>query len=62
MYLTIDMGGTFIKYALMDENAQITEKGKIPTLVEKDEIIARLDRSASPEKVSFGNNRKRKDT
>ena len=39
MYLTIDMGGTFIKYALMDENANITQKGKIPTLKEKDEIL-----------------------
>lgn len=30
-YLVFDAGGTFIKYALMDENAEILEKDKIPT-------------------------------
>lgn len=30
-YLTIDVGGTNIKYALMDENAEIFEKGEVPT-------------------------------
>ncbi|MCR5793858.1 MAG: ROK family protein [Solobacterium sp.] len=30
-YLTIDVGGTNIKYALMDENAEILEKDEIPT-------------------------------
>jgi predicted NBD/HSP70 family sugar kinase len=30
-YLTIDVGGTNIKYALMDENAEIAAKGEIPT-------------------------------
>ena len=30
-YLTIDVGGTNIKYALMDENAEIKEKGEVPT-------------------------------
>lgn len=30
-YLVYDVGGTFIKYALMDENATILEKGKVPT-------------------------------
>ena len=27
----IDVGGTFIKHALMDENANILERGKVPT-------------------------------
>lgn len=30
-YLVFDAGGTFTKYALMDENAEILEKSKIPT-------------------------------
>ena len=30
-YLVFDAGGTFTKYALMDENAQILEKDKVPT-------------------------------
>lgn len=30
-YLTIDVGGTNIKYALMNENAEISEKGEYPT-------------------------------
>lgn len=33
-YLVIDVGGTFIKYALMDEECEILEKGKIPTIQE----------------------------
>ncbi|MCF0110213.1 MAG: ROK family protein [Erysipelotrichaceae bacterium] len=34
MYLGIDMGGTFIKYALLDENGEFVEKGKIPTIID----------------------------
>lgn len=30
-YLTIDVGGTNIKYALMNEEAEIYEKGEVPT-------------------------------
>ena len=29
--LTIDVGGTFIKYAVMNEDAEIFQRGKIPT-------------------------------
>ena len=29
-YLAFDLGGTFIKYALMNENAEILEQGKVP--------------------------------
>ena len=35
-YLVIDGGGTFTKYALMDENAAILEKNKVPTPGYKD--------------------------
>lgn len=30
-YLTVDVGGTNLKYAIMDENAVILEKGEVPT-------------------------------
>lgn len=30
-YLVIDAGGTFIKYAVMDEDARIIKSGKVPT-------------------------------
>ena len=30
-YLTIDIGGTFTKYAVMDEYLKIYEKSKVPT-------------------------------
>ena len=30
-YLVLDVGGTFTKYALMDENAVILEKDKVET-------------------------------
>lgn len=30
-YLVTDIGGTFTKYAVMDEECQIYEKGKVPT-------------------------------
>lgn len=35
-YLVFDGGGTFTKYALMDENAEILEKGKVLTPGYKD--------------------------
>ncbi len=31
MYLVFDVGGTFIKFALMDKNGEIEETGKFPT-------------------------------
>lgn len=34
-YLTIDVGGTNIKYALMNENAEISTKGEYPTPMEE---------------------------
>lgn len=32
MYLVIDVGGTFIKYAWTDENGEIQDSGKMPTM------------------------------
>ena len=32
-YLTIDVGGTYIKYALMTDDIEIIEKGEVPTRV-----------------------------
>ena len=29
--LVIDVGGTFIKYAVMNESAEVFQRGKIPT-------------------------------
>ena len=31
MYLVFDVGGTFIKYAIMDKSGKIYEKYKVPT-------------------------------
>ncbi|MFQ9450959.1 MAG: ROK family protein [Coprococcus sp.] len=31
MYLVIDVGGTFIKHCVMDRDAEIMEKNKVPT-------------------------------
>jgi predicted NBD/HSP70 family sugar kinase len=35
-YLVLDIGGTFIKYAIMDADAQFIERGKVPAAT-KDE-------------------------
>ncbi len=35
MYLVFDIGGTFVKYALMDKEGNIIEKSKIPTLLDQ---------------------------
>ena len=40
-YLTIDIGGTFTKYAVMDEDLKIYEKSKVPT--EKASVEAYVD-------------------
>lgn len=43
MILVFDVGGTFIKYAVMNESAEILERGKIPTpLKSHDEFINKL--------------------
>lgn len=41
--LVIDVGGTFIKYAVMNESAEIPERGKVPTPLEShEEFISKL--------------------
>jgi predicted NBD/HSP70 family sugar kinase len=41
MYLVLDIGGTFVKYALMDADAKIMDKGKVPTVTKN--VTAFLD-------------------
>lgn len=38
-YLTYDIGGTFIKFAVMDNAANVLVKGKIPTSLKEEEIL-----------------------
>ena len=38
-YLAIDVGGTFIKYAVITENCSILEKDKTPTRQESLEVF-----------------------
>ena len=42
MYLSFDIGGTNIKYGLVDENGAIIEKNKQPTPLEKTEFLSAL--------------------
>ena len=42
-YLVIDVGGTAIKYACMNENAEFLERGEIPTPMDSlDSYLAAL--------------------
>ena len=42
-YLVFDIGGTFIKYALMDENYKFLEQGKTPSpLTGLEDLLAAL--------------------
>lgn len=45
-YLTVDVGGTAIKYNIMDENIEIFEKGSIDT--NKEDIFYSLDQVITP--------------
>ena len=36
-YLVLDIGGTFIKYAIMDDEAQFIEQGKVPAVTGNEE-------------------------
>ncbi len=48
-YVVFDIGGTFIKYALMGEDAAILEHGKIPTPKgEREKLIDALAETARP--------------
>ena len=51
MYLALDIGGTFVKYAYMNEKGDIQQSGKYPTETQDlDEFLARLDKII-PEKL-----------
>lgn len=41
MYLVFDIGGTFVKYGLLDDHGSIKEKGKFPTI--RDDLDKFLD-------------------
>lgn len=43
-YLSIDIGGTNVKYAELDNAGQIIEKGKIKTIHDKDQFLAEIDK------------------
>ncbi len=41
-YLAIDAGGTFVKYAIITQECEILEKGKIPTVREPREAVVKM--------------------
>ncbi|MDH5101258.1 ROK family protein [Lactobacillus kefiranofaciens] len=43
-YLSIDIGGTNVKYAELDNSGQIIEQGKIKTVLEKEQFLHEIDR------------------
>lgn len=43
-YLAIDMGGTFMKHAVVGENAEIFKNGKIKTPKTLDELLSQIER------------------
>ena len=53
-YLLIDIGGTFIKYSLADEQARKISGGKVPTpLTNMDDLLAVIDGFAAPLQGQF---------
>ena len=43
-YLVLDIGGTFIKYAIMDENATFLKQGKVPAVtLSEEKMLASLE-------------------
>lgn len=53
-YLLIDIGGTFIKYSLADEQARKISGGKVPTpLTNMDDLLAAIEGFAAPLKGQF---------
>lgn len=43
-YLSINIGGTNVKYAELDNSGQIIEQGKIKTVLEKEQFLHEIDR------------------
>ena len=53
-YLLIDIGGTFIKYSLADEQARKISGGKVPTpLTNMDDLLAAIEGFAAPLQGQF---------
>lgn len=53
-YLLIDIGGTFIKYSLADEQARKISGGKVPTpLTNIDDLLAAIEGFAAPLQGQF---------
>ena len=53
-YLLIDIGGTFIKYSLADEQARKISGGKVPTpLTNMDDLLAAIEGFAAPLQGEF---------
>ena len=53
-YLLIDIGGTFIKYSLADEQARKISGGKVPTpLTNMDDLLAAIEGFAAPHQGQF---------
>ena len=53
-YLLIDIGGTFIKYSLADEQARKISGGKVPTpLTNMDDLLAVIEGFAAPLQGQF---------
>ena len=42
MYLVFDMGGTFIKYGILDGDGNILEKSKIPTVNDRQKLLTSM--------------------
>ncbi len=55
-YLAVDIGGTFIKYALVDDNQKITVKDKVRTSDNRNDGILRQVESIVREKLESGEN------
>ena len=54
LYLLIDIGGTFIKYSLADEQARKISGGKVPTpLTNMDDLLAAIEGFAAPLQGQF---------
>ncbi len=53
-YLSIDVGGTFIKYGIVSENGLVTREGRIPTpQTGFDDFVAAVTRVINSEKGNF---------
>lgn len=53
-YLLIDIGGTFIKYSLADEQARKISGGKVPTpLTNMDDLLEAIEGFAAPLQGQF---------